>query len=302
MRPLSTGFLLPTTVVGSYPVVRGGFHPFDPLAGAVKTAVADQIGAGIDIISDGQVRGDMIRAFAAHLPGVHGQDVIGQVYPPAEQITVPDTRYALNRHRLVKGIITGPTTLSHALHISTRIYRDRQELALDLAKALEPEVRNLEKAGACMIQIDEPILSTGTADPEGAARAIQQIGESLSVPVCLHVCGALGEIIDTIRRMPVDIFDFEFARAPENLGIVNAADIGERMIGFGCVDSADPAVESEREICMRIEKGIEIFGPGKILVDPDCGLRMLPRDSALGKLSHMTAAARRIRATLDGKA
>lgn len=302
MRPVGAGNFLPTTVVGSYPVVKRGFHPFDPLAGAVKVAVADQVGAGIDIISDGQVRGDMIRAFTAHLPGIHGQDVIGQVYPPAEQITVHDSKYALNRHRWVKGIITGPTTLSHALHISTRIYRDRQDLALDLALALEPEVRNLEKAGVCIVQIDEPILSTGTADPESAALAIRQIGENLSVPVCLHVCGALGEIIDTVRRMPVDILDFEFAREPENLGIVNAADVGERMIGFGCVDSADPAVESEREICARIEKGIEIFGPGKMLVDPDCGLRMLPRESALGKLTHMAAAARRVRATLDREA
>ena len=75
--------VLATTVVGSYPVVKGGGLKslFDPFHSAVETAVADQIKAGIDIISDGQVRGDMIGAFTAKLPGIREQQVIGKVQP-----------------------------------------------------------------------------------------------------------------------------------------------------------------------------------------------------------------------------
>ncbi|MDD1664670.1 MAG: methionine synthase, partial [Methanomicrobiales archaeon] len=71
--------VLPTTVVGSYPVVKSTSlrSLMDPLKSAVETAVADQLSAGIDIISDGQVRGDMITAFASRLPGVRGQQVVG---------------------------------------------------------------------------------------------------------------------------------------------------------------------------------------------------------------------------------
>ena len=83
--------VLATTVVGSYPVVKGtGLSSlFDPLSAAVKTAVADQMAAGIDIISDGQVRGDMIQAFASRLPGIKGQEVIGKVQPASSPITRP---------------------------------------------------------------------------------------------------------------------------------------------------------------------------------------------------------------------
>ena len=91
--------VLATTVVGSYPVVKtsGLRSLFDPLHSALETAVTDQIAAGIDIISDGQIRGDMIQAFASKLPGVKGQEVIGKVQPASGPITVGDTRYALAR-------------------------------------------------------------------------------------------------------------------------------------------------------------------------------------------------------------
>ncbi|MDD1720261.1 MAG: methionine synthase [Methanoregulaceae archaeon] len=303
MRPDLAGTVLPTTVVGSYPVgEKGKFSLIDPLGRAMKNAVADQVKAGIDIISDGQVRGDMVRAFTSHLPGIKGQEVIGQVHPAASQITAGDTRYAISRHRWVKGIITGPTTLSHALHLSTHAYRDREELATDLAKALVPEARALEKAGVFMLQIDEPILSTGAADPVRAGEALALIASSLSVPLCLHICGDLSSVIDAARKMPVDVLDFEFARSPENLEIVSDADLGDKMVGYGCVDSADPVVETEDVIVARIERGIDRLGHERMLIDPDCGLRMLTREAAFGKLSHMVRATRRVRSSLSDDA
>jgi 5-methyltetrahydropteroyltriglutamate--homocysteine methyltransferase len=193
--------VLATTVVGSYPVVKGsGLKTlFDPLKSAVETAVADQITAGIDIISDGQVRGDMINAFSGKLPGIKGQDVVGKIQPASGAITAADTKYARSKSLHVKGIITGPSTLAHGLHISTPMYRNKEELALDLAAALAVEARHLEAAGVTLIQIDEPIFSTGVADLAVGKQAVEIITGAVKAPTCMHVCGNLPAPAGAIR-------------------------------------------------------------------------------------------------------
>jgi 5-methyltetrahydropteroyltriglutamate--homocysteine methyltransferase len=119
-----------------------------------------------------------------------------------------------------------------------------------------------------------------------------------SVPVCLHVCGNLSEVIDDLAAMPVDILDAEFARSPENLALFREVDLGAKMIGFGCVDSSRPEVEEMDLIRTRIERALTVFAPEQLLIDPDCGLRMLSRESAFGKLSRMVEAVRHIRKDL----
>jgi len=289
--------VLATTVVGSYPVVKGGGMRslFDPLHSAVVTAVSDQISAGIDIISDGQVRGDMIGAFASKLPGVKGQEIIGKVQPASGPITVGDTKYALSKAPKVKGIITGPTTLAHGLHISTPIYRNKEELALDLAAALVPEAKALEAAGITLLQIDEPMFSTGMADLAIGKQAIGLITSALRIPTCMHVCGNLGNVLDEILKFNVNVLDFEFANNPATLDLLSRRDLAGRMIGYGCVDSSIDRVESVAEIKKRIEKGIEIFDPRIMLLDPDCGMRMRTREVAFAKLKHMAEAAKIVR-------
>lgn len=292
--------MLPTTVVGSYPVVRGrGLRTIlDPLHPALETAIADQCEVGIDIISDGQVRGDMISAFVSHMPGIKGQTVTGVLQPPLKPITLSDTRYALGRYPKVKGIITGPSTLAHALKIGTPAYRNREELTLDIAQSLAAEAQHLDEAGVTILQIDEPILSTGAANLHIAQLAVSTITSVLRVPTCLHVCGELGDIIDELLKIQVSIFDFEFAYNPANLEILSQKDLKGRMIGYGVVDSSDQAVEPVEVIKKRIIKGIEIFRPETMLIDPDCGLRMLTRESAFAKLKNMVQAAGEIRAEL----
>jgi len=289
--------VLPTTVVGSYPVVKSASlrSLMDPLKSAVETAVADQLTAGIDIISDGQVRGDMINAFASRLPGVRGQQVVGKVLPPNKSITVPDTKYALSKHPWVKGILTGPSTLAHGLQIATPMYRDRSDLILDLAQALAYEARALQDAGVTLIQIDEPIFSTGAADLATGAQAIQILTSLLQKPVFLHVCGGLVGVIDEILKMRVAGFDLEFAGNEVNLQVLSGKDLGDRFLGFGCVNSNDPAVEKVSVIKKRIQAGIEAFGPERLLIDPDCGLRMLTREAAFQKLKAMVDATREAR-------
>jgi 5-methyltetrahydropteroyltriglutamate--homocysteine methyltransferase len=289
--------VLPTTVVGSYPVVKSPSlrSLLDPLKSAVETAVTDQLTAGIDIISDGQVRGDMITAFASRLPGIRGQRVVGKVLPPDKPITVPDTRYAVSRHPWVKGILTGPSTLAHALQIATPMYRDRADLTLDLAQALAYEARAIQDAGVTLVQIDEPIFSTGAADLATGGQALQILTSLLQKPVVLHVCGALAGVVDEILKMRVAGFDFEFAGNDVNLQFLSGKDLGDRFLGFGCVNSNDPAVEKVPVIKKRIETGIEAFGPERLLIDPDCGLRMLSREAAFGKLKAMVDATREAR-------
>ncbi|HMA04408.1 MAG TPA: methionine synthase [Methanomicrobiales archaeon] len=289
--------VLPTTVVGSYPVAKSpSFRSLlDPLKSAVETAVTDQLTAGIDIISDGQVRGDMISVFVSRLPGIRGQQVVGKVLPPEKPITIPDTRYAVSRHPWVKGILTGPTTLAHALQISTPMYRDRADLTLDLAQALAYEARALQDAGVTLIQIDEPIFSTGAADLATGAQALQVLTSLLQKPVILHVCGVLAGVIDDVLKMRVAGFDFEFAGNEVNLQLLSGKDLGDRFLGFGCVNSSDPAVERVPVIKKRIQAGIEAFGPERLLIDPDCGLRMLTREVAFQKLKAMVDATREAR-------
>ena len=292
--------VLATTVVGSYPVVKGGGLKslFDPLKTAVETAVADQIAAGIDIISDGQVRGDMISAFGSKLPGIKGQDVVGKVQPASGPITVSDTKYAISKAPKVKGIITGPTTMAHGLHLSTPMYRNKEELALDLAGALAVEARSLEAIGVTLLQIDEPMFSTGAADLEVGKQAVELITSQLRIPTCMHVCGNLESAIDDILRINVNVLDFEFSKNPGNLELFGSRDLAGRMIGYGCVDSSSETVESVEEIKKRIEKGVEVFGPRAMLIDPDCGMRMRTREVAFAKLKNMAGAAREVRIAL----
>jgi 5-methyltetrahydropteroyltriglutamate--homocysteine methyltransferase len=292
--------VLATTVVGSYPVVKGGGlrSLFDPLHAAVEIAVADQIGAGIDIISDGQVRGDMIGVFASKLPGVRDQEVIGKIQPAAGAIAVADTKYALSKFPKVKGIITGPSTLAHALHLSTPMYRNKEEVALDLAGALIVEARNLEAAGVTLLQIDEPILSTGIADLAIGKQAVEMIASSVRIPACMHVCGNIANVIDEILKFNVNVLDFEFSNNQANLDIISRRDLTGKMLGYGCVDSSSDEVETVPEIRKRIEKAVEYFDPKILLIDPDCGMRMRSRESAYWKLKNMCDAAKEVRIAL----
>lgn len=289
--------LFPTTVVGSYPVVRsiGLRSLLDPFHSAVEVAVADQLAAGIDIVSDGQVRGDMISAFTSKLPGIQGQRVIGKVEPSAKPVTLADTQYALSKHPMVKGIVTGPSTIAHGLQIATPMYRNREELIMDLAEALIPEVRALEAAGVTIVQIDEPIFSTGVADMQAGLESLQIITSQLNGATCLHVCGELVGVIDAILKVPVTILDFEFSESQINLDLLSKKDLKGRMIGYGCVDSSDPNIETAATIKKRIERGIEAFDPEAMLIDPDCGMRMLTRDIAFKKLQQMVEACRQMR-------
>ncbi len=292
--------LLPTTVVGSYPAVksRGLKSLINPYASSLETAVSDQVKAGIDIISTGQIRGDMISSLTSQIPGIRDQSIIGTLKPTQSAMTVDDTKYALSRHSQVKAMLAGPSTIAHALKIDTPLYRNRDEVIMDLAHVLAAEALRLQDTGISIFQIDEPILSTGVADMNTAQNAVREITKNLKVTTCIHVCGDISGVIDSLIKMPVNIIDLEFSCNEKNLECVGVKEFGDKRIGFGAVDSTDTNIDSVEAIKSRIEKGVELFGAEKLLIDPDCGLRMHTRETAFGKLSNMCAAADEVRRTL----
>ncbi len=323
-----------TTVVGSYPVsdpctpgsisskVSNFLGIYDPYIPLLECAVKDQIKAGVDIISDGQVRGDMIQIFARHLPGMVFEDntskILDKIMPAHHSLADNDLKFAiktaqkistdfLNSNKLnakvldgnnfnknfkgVKGIITGPTTLVLSSRVEGFYNRDEKEkIIIDMAIALKKEAYTLQEAGAAIIQIDEPFLSTGVADLKTAKTAIKIITDNLNIPVSMHVCGDIAEIFRDILKFPVQIIDCEFAGLPNNIQTLKQDYDGSKKIGFGCIDTKVESVDELDEVVNLIKTGVDIIGEENIMLDPDCGMRMLSSDVALLKLKKMTEA------------
>lgn len=316
-----------TTVVGSYPVIKTEPKSFgskiskilgiyDEFKASLENAVKDQVNAGVDIISDGQVRGDMIEIYAKNLPGMTFEDdvprIVGKIRATSNSIGASDLKLAigtaknisedfrknqdalLNGNDLnpnfkgVKGIITGPTTLVLSSRIEGFYKRDNKTVIIeDMAQALKKEAHDLEDAGAAMIQIDEPFLSTGIADLNVAKRAIKTITEDLKIPAAMHVCGDINEVIGDVLKFPVQIIDFEFAGMNSNLEALKNEYNGSKKIGFGCIDTKTDVIEGVDQVLNLVKKGINIVGEENMMIDPDCGMRMLSNEVALLKLKKM---------------
>ena len=160
----------------------------------------------------------------------------------------------------------------------------------DMAMALKKEAVNLQKGGAAVIQIDEPFLSTGVADLKIARNALKIITDKLRVPVAMHVCGDVGDIFKDLLKFPVEIIDCEFAGIKSNVHTLELNYDGSKKIGFGCIDTKTEGIEKLDQVVDLIKRGIDIVGEDNMIVDPDCGMRMLSRDAALLKLKTMKEA------------
>lgn len=304
-----------STVVGSFPVEiteASGFKnkllkavgAYDPFKESIKKAVFSQLDAGVDIVSDGQVRGDMVSSFSKFIPGFKIEDgntfIVSKIKNPTGEISVKDLLYAkklINEYyngnvpegKGVKGIITGPSTIIHSSRI-TSFYKNKDDAIIDLAHSLKKEVDVIEsKVNPVYIQVDEPFLSTGMVNMKVAREAIEILHEDLSIPLAMHVCGTLQDAYKDISKFNVEILDFEFAGNNVNLGILekNIALFNGKKIGFGCIDSSKNEVDSKKEVEELVSKGVNIIGEENILIDPDCGLRRAPMDVAFKKLKLM---------------
>ncbi len=318
-----------TTVVGSYPkfpeaseairrrkrgeVSEEEFHEL--VKPAIERAVADQIEAGIDVVSDGeQSREDMVVYFAERLRGFEIGDwvrVFDNVYfrKPVivsevsfvKPMALPDWLYAksVSRGRLVKVTITGPYTIVDWSF--DRFYGDRREAVIAVARALRREIEELAKHGAQVIQVDEPALSTRPLREE-----VELVKEALEVmlrgvPVwkkIVHLCfGRIEKILPYLLELPVDQIDMEFKNSGFRL-LPHLKEVGfDKELGYGVVDVHSTRVETPEEIVEAVERllKLDVVSPERIWLDPDCGLKRLPREVAVAKLRSIAEAARELR-------
>lgn len=297
-----------TTVVGSYP--SGGLPP----RRAIQRAVEDQISAGVDLISDGQQRGDMIGTFAARIPGFRLADdgvweVVAALDLPDMPILVSD--FALARSLAagraeVKGIVTGPMTLALSCRITAEApYGAPNDPALivRLAEILAHEVAALVAAGARVVQIDEPILSTalgahGPISPELAHDALRDLAALPSLTT-LHVCGDIRAIANELLILPFSVLDIENTRI-DNLAAIDPdmLDFSSLILGIGVVDTQSATPDAPNLLAQRIVAALAHVPANRIWLSPDCGMRMLDPLAAKEKLMRMVAAAHEARAAL----
>ena len=253
----------------------------------------------------------MVSIFASKLNGVSVIDntayIKGKITPAAHPISVKDFKLTYriaksldNRFKLhasldeifnhnvkgVKGIITGPTTMVHSSVIDN-FYNTKERAIYDMAKALSREAKELEKAGACALQIDEPFISTGAEKIEISKKAVEIISNSVEIPVILHVCGDLKDVLEDLLEFDVDILDFEFGGMAENIKTLEKYwyDECDKLIGIGCVDTKLEEIDDYESVKNKIESVLDTLHHDNIIIDPDCGMRMLDVDIADGKLN-----------------
>ena len=296
-----------TTAVGSYP-------PGDlPPKRAVQQAVEDQIAAGIDLISDGQVRADIISLFAAGIPGFRqAQDGVWELVAPPDVPGDPlvASDYLLARvlakgRATVKGVMTGPVTLALSTRLITGTPYDGNSdpsFILRLADILGREAAALVAAGAEIIQIDEPMLPDALQN----GLEIELVGEALStvtaiIPFAiLHSCADVRPIAYELLSLPIAALNIAGAHI-DTLSAFDADDLesaGMRLV-YGCVDTQTPTPESRQIVQARIERAVERLGAEHLWLSPDCGLRLHSRQDAQEMLSTLADAVQAVRSTLN---
>ena len=273
---------------------------------ATKEWIAFQEGLGIDILVDGeQYRGDMATYFAENLEGCEVSGlvrsygnryykkpvVVGELARPAA-ITVDWWRWAQGlTEKPLKGMLTGPYTMmdwSFDEH-----YASRGELALAFAKILHQEARDLEKAGATVIQIDEPALSARTDELDLVVKALGVVTRGLGAKTITHTCyGNYDRVFPYFNKLPVDQIDLEMSNSGLDLLDRFRREPLKKEIAFGVIDVHTHVVETEAQVRERIERALETFTPARLYIDPDCGLKTRTVGEAEAKLRVMVAATR----------
>jgi len=305
---------LPTTVIGSYPrprwlreVIKGfkqGRYDVrvlnEALNDAVVAVVKDQEEVGIDIPSDGEMRRDeMVEYFAERIGGfkfygpirVWGNNyfrkpaVVGPI-TYLKPIVVDEFLFLRNHTQrpVVKVTITGPYTIADWSF--NEYYSSKEELAFELARVVNAELKKLEEVGALFIQVDEPALTTHPNEMEWAVQAINKAVEGVNVKVGLHVCYSDYSLLQPyFEVIKVTQFALEFAnRGFRDLHIVRGL---SKELGFGVIDVHSRKVEDPEYVAKAVMKVMNYVSPEYLYINPDCGLKLLPRDIAKEKLSAM---------------
>jgi 5-methyltetrahydropteroyltriglutamate--homocysteine methyltransferase len=268
-----------------------------------------QDGVGIDIVVDGeQYRGDMATYFAENLDGMeisglvrsYGNRyykkpiVVGELGRPGP-ISVDWYRFAQKiTDKPVKGMITGPYTMMDWSF--DEYYGSREETAMAFAKLLHREAKDLEAAGANIVQVDEPALSTRSDELPLVIKAVGAVTKGLEAKTILHTCyGNYFDIFGYFNRLPVDQLDLEMSNSGLDLLDRFRKDPLKKEIAFGVIDVHSHMVETKPQVVERIEKALSIFDPQKLYIDPDCGLKTRTVEEARAKLKVMVEATRAVK-------
>ena len=336
--------VLPTTVVGSYPqpdwlvdhemlsksVPRTRMTQMwrIPQAyleqaqdDATIVAIRDLERAGIDIVTDGEIRRESYsNRFATALEGIDTDNPAIITSRSGQQTPVPrvvgnvvhtgpvelrDMEFLRrNTDRAAKITLPGPFTMSQQAR--NEFYKDDEELAMALAAAVNAEALELQKAGADVIQLDEPWVRN---DPAAARRyAVKAINRALlgiTVPTVVHICFGYAAVVpgDTkpsgysflaeLADSTAEQISIEAAQPKLDLGVL--ADLSSKKILLGVIDLGNPEIETAAVIADRIRHGLNYVSADRLIPAPDCGMKYMPRHVAFGKLKAMSDAAAIVR-------
>jgi 5-methyltetrahydropteroyltriglutamate--homocysteine methyltransferase len=340
--------ILPTTVVGSYPqpdwlvnremlsksVPRVRMNIWripEPMLeqaqdDATILAIRDMERAGIDVITDGEARRESYsNRFATALEGIDASTPGEVIARTGSQASTPVPRVVgrirrtravevrdmeflrRNTDRLAKITLPGPFTMSQ--QAKNEFYKDADEMVMDYAAAVNAEAHDLVKAGADVIQLDEPWLRN---DPDAARRiavkAINRALEGIKVPTVVHLCfgyaavvpGAkpvgysfLPELADTTAEQ----ISIEAAQPKLDLGILK--ELAPKKVMLGVLDLGDKSAETPERVAERIRAGLKFVGPDKLVPAPDCGMKYMSRELAFAKLKALADGAALVRAELS---
>jgi 5-methyltetrahydropteroyltriglutamate--homocysteine methyltransferase len=343
--------LFPTTLVGSYPQpewlidrakLAGRFPPRvrakelwripepyleEAWQDATLLAIRAQERAGLDIISDGEMRRESYsNRFATALDGVDldnpGEALDRSGHPnPVPRVTgrirrrhavmVEDVKFlTANTQRRVKITVPGPFTMAQQAQID-HYGGSREAAAMDYAAAVNEEIRDLFAAGADVVQIDEPYMQ---ARPEEARqfglKALNAALEGVQGRTAVHICFGYAAIIHSRPGAEGYSFLSELSQcscrqisietAQSNLDCKVLETLPGKQIILGVIDLADMTVETPETVADRIRKALQYVPPENIIVAPDCGMKYLPRHVADGKLRAMVAGAALVRQEYAG--
>jgi 5-methyltetrahydropteroyltriglutamate--homocysteine methyltransferase len=341
--------LLPTTVVGSHPQPEwlidrqrlGSRLPprvrakelwrVDELFleeaqdDATLLAIRDMEAAGVDVISDGEMRRESYsNRFATALAGVDldnpgvaidrtgHENPVPRVVGPilrTRPVEVRDVEFLrANTKRRIKITLPGPFTM--AQQAQNDHYSDEASLALAYAAAVNEEARDLKAAGADVVQIDEPYLQarSESARSYGLA-AIDRALEGIEGDTALHICFGYGHIVrdkpagysflSELNDCAARQISIETAQPDLDLSILR--ELPDKTIILGVLDLSDAApVETPEAVAERLRKALVYTAPERLVIAPDCGMKYLSRAVALAKLQAMVEGAAIVRGELAG--
>jgi 5-methyltetrahydropteroyltriglutamate--homocysteine methyltransferase len=289
---------------------------------ATIVAIRDQERAGIDIVTDGEIRRESYsNRFANALEGID-RERIGQVVGrtgatiPVPLVTGPIRRIApvevrdvafLRAHtdRTIKITLPGPFTMTQ--QAVDEHYGDERKLALAFADAVNAEVRDLFAAGADVVQLDEPWLQArAPAARRYGLEAIDRALAGVEGTTALHLCFGYAALVKDkpddgyaflaeLERSSVRQVSIEAAQPHLDLTVLDALRSKDVMVGV--LDLADPAIETADVVAARIRAALEVVPPERLIATPDCGMKYLPRATAFGKLRALAEGAALVNAS-----